>query len=295
MLGIISQTQPPAARVLKLRTFKRLLDRYRLLSYSTMIGAVDDGYLSAYRNARRLYGQIFPESRKPTGGPYDVEVQLLGRIHNELFPVDLEAYDEVVWGGETFALWLPIWPESYGIPWEVCPVHHVEDHYAPIGAAAISGLQPEYEHMQAYADERYNDALGWLARKGFTQYKVVTDQSRIFEQLNALPVPFNGMAVAYQCFTRASGNSFIDNVPAMWDGEYEDWETRNGWTAWAVEMYALDYRAAKPKLAQLQAYIDWFKGKDAVQATMKVLELIGPIFHLAPMADHIVKLESAET
>lgn len=281
MFAATTTTYAPATRLLRLATLLRLAEGFRLPKYSALAGVEAD--VGAYVAAVYLWRVLWPGEPLPHGDALDMECAVIGRIDAELFPLDVEAIDEMLYNAadeDVHPLMLPIWPLTYGQPWEACGCRGLDAAITPLAAAAWPGL-PTDEWMQGEATAGYEDAELYLLQRGLRWHdqEYLCDWSLIQGDLEALTPPLDGLAVAYKCLLRNADNPFFDQVPPFWWGEYgDDLGDGQPYSLAGINHYQRYWAEAGPEIAKLNTYREWYAQNPA--ARPGVLELLADIFML---------------
>lgn len=255
------------------------LQRFRLPRYSGLAEALGD--YEIYGRAAALWRGMWPDTLLPQGDAWGVEIDLLNRIAAECFPLS-EMVDETIFSAGEHALYGYVDHASWGIGWESGGFAELSPEYKPLAALVASGLQPAagWEDAQmTFLD----DAQAWLEERGG---QPLDEDAALFygdirRTLAEMLPPLDGLAVAYDCLLRNTGNPFLDLVDCGWRGEYDTWDQMAdyGWTAEDVRALAALYDQALPRITRLEAYLEWWSS-DTAGRTAEVLEALAAAFDL---------------
>jgi len=266
----------PATRLLSHHTLRAVLDRYRLPRYSALREYL--GEYDIYFMALRLWRALFPEESLPQGDAWDVEQTLLDFVSQDLFPLD-DYTDEVAFNAGEHPLGCPIFIESYGLPWEIATLEELGAGVAPLAALVLPALSPA-AWLADTALMMVDQARDWLAERDVTlpDPERFSDHAATRVALAALPPPLDGLVTVYCCLCRDTGNMFLDNVPCIWQGDYELWEDMPYWDVEAIRALARQYAEVRVAITQMFTYYEWVER--APGAPMRVLRELCALFAL---------------
>jgi len=238
--------QQPALRLLTARDVVRSLNRFRLPRYSYLAWWLEDLGRSHY--IVDLWSGVFQEAPPAGCSTWDLEIELVQRVHLELFPVDLEVMDMYVNSGEDpFNALIPI--AGSGIAWEFEILDCLPDYAQPM--VAILNATGEIE-----SDELSDNLEGWWNDRNYREIPRLRWPGDALERLQQLPNELNGLATLYHCITKDTGNEFID-TSTDWAMEYIlDFEF---WTVEGIQILASEFAEVRDQYYRLQVYIQWFE------------------------------------
>jgi hypothetical protein len=253
-----------SSRVLSRAGISKLLGRYRLPRYSVIRGLLCD--LRDQVKILGLWQEVFggvPEEMRNYGS-FDLECEFAGRVHHELFPVDLEYMDSVVSGGED-PFDYTIQPECFGIAWEMCDLSEIPEPSIPILAVlALSGIMEECDADVEDPDEltlELNDF--WLEHAGeefvWNMPTGWAGLTQLREALWCLNPPLNGLAVVVDALAKDGQNIFLSGVPTFWQGEYGDYLDWYCWCPGCIQDLSELYREVRPRIEAMMAYYEWYR------------------------------------
>jgi len=225
------------------RDVVRSLNRFRLPRYSYIAWWLED--VARSYHIRNLWRGTFHEDPPEEWSAWDTEINLVARVNNELFPVDLSAMDMYVNSGEDpFQAPIPI--DGAGIAWEFEIVDWLPDYARPMIAVLGAAGVIEANGLKEWWDDRNYHETPHLRWPGDA-----------LERLAQLPDNLNGLATLYHCIMKDTGNEFIDVPSSDWALEYlTNFEF---WTVEGVEILASEFAEVRDQYHRLQTYIQWFE------------------------------------
>jgi hypothetical protein len=176
------------------------------------------------------------------GSVLDMQCAFACRVHNELFPLNLEFMDDLVNAGENpFSCGIPA--RSYGVPWDVVDPDWLPDEYKPLADVLVRCgeiMSDECDVDLVWPDDGY-------------------------EQLSTLDAPLDGLSIAYRCVMREDDSIFLSC------SEDDDWWMFT-WTVEDIQQLTVLYEQVRSKVAQLESYLVWFgETPDAAERVEKIL------------------------
>jgi len=225
-----------------------------------------------------LWQDVFGENvwRKARRGLFDVEVNFAGRVHAELFPIDLMAMDEMYYSYDDSVWELPIPVVGFRIPWEIAAGEELPGYMAlvgdciaylrtPPGAGQAGGKDAEME--QWVDSEREAPYVQWLSGQG---------AEAALAYLAAMDPPLCGLADLCRLAMQPpdTGNPFLDFPPdhgwAAMEYVYDTWY----WTSDDVHELADKFNQVRDAARRIDAFEAWFDDQDQDAANQRVLELL---------------------
>ncbi len=209
-------------------SYSILIDRMRLWAYSL--------------NVCKLWRDVFGDAPPRGMCASDLECEFIGRVHYELFPINLQVLDSLLedYDDESGPLDQPIPIDGYRIPWEACPVSDMIEYMQPV-AAAIQNAREDAEApewLRPHVDRSVVDAaLDDLAGRG---------------------APWDGLADLVRLAIRPPANNpWLSQPDVFWQMEYVDCFPYY-WEADQVRELARLYAEARPVIDRIEAYINWY-------------------------------------
>jgi hypothetical protein len=199
---------------------------------------------------RRNWLHFFPDVAIPAADLHsllDLSADFMHLVNERLFPIDFQILDDIynTDGDALECVQVPIPFRSWGVEFMETGYDDVEDWAKPLVALLTT----------AYGAERFWDAVGFTLPEDARWY---TEPEAMVGHLATLEPPLDGLAVAYKCVWQESGNPFFDCVSVFWRGLY--WDDDSSWyNLDDIQRLADDYQQAKPAIARLEAYIDWYE------------------------------------
>lgn len=242
-----------APRLLNSRGLARALAAARLPSYSWLRVWLEDYELRA--RVVGLWGDLFggvPEELRHYGA-FDLEIEFVGRVHHDLFPVDLSFMDSIYNGGDN-PLDLGIMIEGRGIPWEMLPMDQL--HEVQALTLAVAWQSGRMDTVDVFDDDV---AAYWLGLDREPPAWEVSGLDEFRRQLMALPEPLDGLADVLAALCKTTGNAFLDTVDAFWQVEYDDFSFyRYCWCPTCIKHLADEYGRVRDAFARLDALAEWW-------------------------------------
>lgn len=267
-----------SARVLTSGVVRRLLDGFRLPSYEYL------GYWLKEAGDREhladLWKGVFGEAA-PEVGVFDSEIAFVGRVNEELFPVDLRVMDSMLGMSERPLQYaIPVY--SYGVPWEIAVPSELDSWDRPmvavVYAAGLCKRSELFLEMRGGNAEDFDDwAAHWWEQQGFDEAPVLTwpkDRERAVRRLKELPAPLNGLAGVYGGVMKNTGSVFFDWPGGYWQGEYADFELYC-WCTGCIEELRDQFAPVREDVERLIEYIKWWSDSDVEQRRRVVEALVG--------------------
>lgn len=272
MLAIAGHSGGAAASgLLKYRDFKRRIGQHRLPYYHCIQEMLCD--FSLFPAILDLWRELFPEKPLPEGDVWDIELKLIETVDAEMFPISMSEYETYYSAGE-HVVGGPVGYAGGGIPWEAEYLDAVDAPLRPLAAIVARGLVPEAGWDNALtnfceaADEWLETYSQWVP----LDETAASCHGLVREKLAELAAPLDGLAVAYDCLLRQTGNPFFD-APEFYSFDYDSVYTFYEWTADSLRRLQELYKAARPGLDKLDAYCKWWdaEGGGALDHVLRVL------------------------
>jgi len=239
--------QQPALQLLTARDVVRSLNRFRLPCYSYLAWWLED--FGRSHNIVDLWRGVFQEDPPAGYSTWDLEIELVQRVHLELFPVDLEVMDMYVNSGEDpFQAPIPI--DGAGIGWEFESLCYLPEYAQPMIAVLVAAGEID-------ADTLDSELEGWWSDRNYHEIPRLRWPGDALERLGQLPDDLNGLATLYHCVMKDTGNEFIDISGGDWAMEYlEDFEF---WTVEGIQRLTREFDQLRDQVYRLQSYLQWFE------------------------------------
>lgn len=278
MLAIAGHSGGAAASgILKYQDLRRRLGGHRLPYYHCIQEMLCD--FSLFPEILGLWRELFPEKTLPEGDVWDIELKLIETIDAEMFPISMSEYETFYSAGE-HVVGGPVGYAGGGIPWEVEYIEGMEDPLRPLAAIVARGLVPEAEWADALTN--FGEAAAeWLethSRWAPLDETTAACHELVRGKLAELAAPLDGLAVAYDCLLRQTGNPFFD-APEFYRYDYESIYSFYEWSAADLRTLQAFYEAARPGLDKLDAYGEWWNATGG-GARDHVLEILAQAFEL---------------
>lgn len=254
---------PPAARLLTPPA------RYRLV-FNRIVG------MQKKYQVHNLWMQLFDVN---TFGSDDDEFalseDLIMRVHQELFDLDLEYTMEIMYSVGENPLHYPIYINGYRIPWEVAHLCEMYSYQRPLAAAIIDSRLLEYgDEIDTYYAEVLWDKDTFVLPESQAELRAVV------ERLAAQPEPFNALADLLEYSVELRTDNFFMMTTNV-GGAGDEYMPRDlfWWTVEDIRTLTEHCTRAKPAIERINAYADWFEHAQATgvpdycphRATLRVL------------------------
>lgn len=240
----------------------------------------------------KLFGE-YPDGYDPRRwNMWDVSFDLAGRVHQELFPLDLHAMDDYANCGENPVLNSPIMIEGLGVPWEICPIGDFSDAARPLVAVyALSGNDHKLIPYDYPAEDLLEAIADWWDQLPFHQLEPGGPEfawpqdpdgvRAMLTRLECLDPPLDGLAPMLRCVIKESGNLFLD-TPDTYAFEYLDFFWEWFWCEEDIRRLAELWDQVKEQVEKMEAYIDWIK-RDPTNS--RVLQTTNTLIRLGNQVD----------
>lgn len=221
------------------------------VKYSAILGMIQDEVLQTFG----LWRELFGDDEVEIG---DLEDRLIERIHEEMFPVDLDAaWEEYMQIGEPLVN-CALWPGSYSIVWEDGGI--INHEWARCVGYPLAGLLMECASGMFDVLDFPATAGGYLEAHGIFLPEGAADVccclDDMIDVLEHMRPPLNGAAFVLQCLCRRSGHVFIDFSPYDEESAF-DYEF--GFNPDDINRLRREYNEIRPKVEQFEAYVTWFE------------------------------------
>jgi hypothetical protein len=247
---------------------KRRLNAHRLVTYSAIADVLAEvGMLMTFRSHwRTFFPDVDMETHTHPDDLFALSADFMQLVDEHLFPLDWYYIDGVYQcnGNVMEVVTGPIAFQSYGIECEETHFLDLDGWKQPLISLLTTADGDMVFWEQAGVDyghemrrrERADEGLTWHLN---TRHAIAT--------LEQLEPPLNGLAVAYQCVQKDSGNIFFDQVGAFWRGLY--WDDEFYWCSEEdIRAVKHDYEEARKDIENLKAYIDWYESNDHAAGTV---------------------------
>jgi len=234
-----------------------------------------------------LWRDIFDEdvTDMKIGAYYDLTLQLVGRVHQTLFPVDLEYMDQVMESGDN-PMRYPIPIEGIRIPWEIAPLSDLEPCDQAIAAAIRMARGDEMDSEYWWWEElgilfdfddkdnisQFDLYFWWLNDVGSDDHELAVPH---LARIAALPGPESAIADLVLACLAPSNNPFYDTCTYA----LEYFAREHYWVADDVRALARFYKEAEPILRRVRRYREWwremYEEDGEVDGHVAVLKILG--------------------
>ncbi|MBD3309564.1 hypothetical protein GF348_24505 [candidate division KSB3 bacterium] len=201
--------------MISLQAVAQALQRHRLPAYSGIADRL--GGYQEYQKMAELWRELFTEELPVLGGLQAAEQDLLIRINRDLFPLnDLYAsylaYDREFDDPPLVDGWHEIPFAAWGVEWEV-------EDFINFDTLACLMIAVIFNHVCESGHDDSERIIEWWQGHGIAprQYTWPHDPVWAVEHLEALPQPFNALAVVYQCVRKGTGNPWFDYCDFYYD------------------------------------------------------------------------------
>lgn len=255
-------------RLLRNAQLKRRLNAHRMVTYTAIADVLAEaGMLMTFRSHwRAFFPDVEMEDRTDPGDLFALAADFMHMVDEHLFPLEWYYIDGVYQcnGNVMEVVTGPIAFQSYGIECEETHFLDLEGWKQPVVSLLTGGDDSLVFWEQAGIDILHELQKRDHADEGLT-WPLHTH--RAIAALEQLEPPLNGLAVAYQCVKKASGNIFFDQVGAFWRGLY--WDDEFYWCCEEdIRTVKRHYDNAKADIDKLKAYIDWYESNDHAASTV---------------------------
>lgn len=256
------------ARMLCASWVDSALKRWQLQSYDQVRHLLEMQWSGL--EVRDLWRNLFDEDAPAGLLGIDLDRELAGRIHRELFPLSLSTYDGYANTADwdlSILLQAGLIIESWGVAWEVLVIDDLPPAIQPLVACfCVKFAEDNYVYGRNPVEDTVAGRI-WWERRGYPEpprslwcegdeWNVIYIQGAI-EYLDGLEPPLDGLGVALRCCVRGNGNAFLDMVELWWRGEYDEWDYWD-WSQRSAELLTEQWEEAKPLVERLDAYYEWF-------------------------------------
>lgn len=262
-------------RILNRDAVKRLLNRFRLPRYDVLAS-----YLEDYGHRVRpwnLWKAVFDEELPTVRDAFTMECEFVGRVHREMFPLDLDYMDSLYGSGEDpLNFGIPI--QGYGLPWEIVSFGDLAPGAKPV--LATLGLFYQFDLADSVEEGFYNRLDVWWDDVGRRAPACRLDAGvggleRFREALQCLGEPFDGLDVVVMVLLKETGNMFLDAVSTFWQEEYDEYFDMYCWCPECIGVLAEQFSLVRPEVKRLERYYDWWQETpDAQDQVLDVLERV---------------------
>jgi len=176
---------------------------------------------------------------------WDLEIQFVGRVNDELFPVHLATMDMYVNCGENpFEASIPI--DGNGIAWECEFIVYLPEYAQPMVAVLGAAGKIEPGNLEE-----------WWSDRNYDHVPQIRWPDDALDRLQELPNELRGLATLYHCVMKDGDNEFIDVPGGDWANEYI--YEFYFWTVENVLLMAKEFDQVRDQIHQLHIYTGWFE------------------------------------
>jgi len=287
---------PVTAPPLRYKPLQRALVRRRLPRYHAVAFWLSECISRSH--ITYLWREVFA-AEPPPGSAFDAQVEFVGRVCQELFPVDTGAMDDLLTSGAD-PMEYPIMVGGWGVPWEIEGFHGVHPADRPMVAVVYTAGAGRCVAVLGYCREDLwleEPIADWWAghgldcaaselpdrlalrlrsprlRSGQAGLAWAADPERAEALLRRLEPPLDGLATLYRCVLKGTGNPFLDLPFGAVQGEYlMGGDFDYFWDPGDVRTLARRYAEVRDEVARLDRYYEWFE--DTPGAEQHVVETL---------------------
>lgn len=234
--------------------------RHQMPLYSDLITLLKKD--NSARVIRSLYRRLFSRDL-PTNDndPRTLVECLMWAVHEELFPIDVEAmtftFNEEVDHNYVTLINTPVLVQGEGIPLDEWGIEGLDDFIEPLVFILLPELQGELIDHPSDLAHIYRNY--WI-KQGVGLPKaswIHEDEWTIIHLLDQLPKPFDGLATLYKCILRATGNPFLDWSHCTIYNDFATYYAYWEWNYEGISELKHLYDDAEDDLKKLKAYYKW--------------------------------------